>query len=382
LNYGSIQISYTTIAFNQSMHGAGLYDNGNDVQIKNTIIANNSPYNCSVFGPLSVFGDNLDNDGSCQNFNLIANPFLGALAANGGPTLTHGFIYNNPAVDGVRDCTDFAGSSTMTLDQRSFLRPSNNHCDLGAYEAMGTLPDFQVVVDVNLDLIDCLAGPGQEHDLVTNYLFGENLIVLGRDHDGDWLGIHHPDDEPRAISCWVRSESVRSVLPILSFPVLSSNGQSSDSADDRQEFSRCGLFVPEAYSLTSLDIPYGTGELTVYVNMPGGVPGLEVEIPEDIHPWIYSGVLGSYQDPRCTFDGYAERLYCRFDVPEDYFGTVRGLTVYVNRCEDPIYSNALVTIVEPVETVACTIDLTELDCVAAGGTYSCGSSADCECACP
>jgi hypothetical protein len=181
LNYGSLQISYTTLAFNQSMHGAGLYDNGDDVQIKNTIIANNTPYNCSAFGQLTVFGDNLDNDGSCQNFNLTANPFLIPLADNGGPTLTHGFLFNNPAVDGVSDCTSFAGNSTMTLDQRSFLRPFNSQCDLGAYETMETPPDFQATIQVDIELIDCLAGPGLEFDLVANHLFGESLTVLGRD---------------------------------------------------------------------------------------------------------------------------------------------------------------------------------------------------------
>ena len=122
--------------------------------------------------------------------------------------------------------------------------------------------------------------------------------------------------------------------------------------------------------------------MTLYVTMPGGVPGLEVEIPDDLHPWIYSGVLGEYQDQTCTFDGYAERLYCQFEVPEDYFGTVRGFSVYVNRCEDPIYTNALVSILPPVETMACTIDLSEIDCEAAEGVYTCGSSADCECVCP
>lgn len=380
LNYGSMKILFSTIAFNQSMHGAGLYDNGDGVQIKNSILSNNTPFSCSVFGPITTLGDNLDDDGSCQGFNLTANPFLDTLADNGGPTLTHSFLFLNPAVDGVTDCTNIAGSSAINWDQRDFARPFHPQCDLGAYEETYELTEFHAIIQVDLELIDCLEGPGDNFNPRASFFDGDALIAMGRNDDGRWIGVRPPEEETNEVFCWVPREGLQSEIPVDAFPVLALPAISPEPSD--QGFDRCALFSPETYSLTMMDIPYGTGDLTLYIKFPEGVPGLEVEIPEDLHPWIYSGVLGEYQDETCTFDGYAGRLYCRFELPEKYFGTVRELNIYVNRCEAPIFSHAMVTIVEPAETIACTSSLTESECLASGGTYSCGASSDCECVCP
>jgi hypothetical protein len=116
-----------------------------------------------------------------------------------------------------------------------------------------------------------------------------------------------------------------------------------------EAFNRCTLFEEKTYSLNLLSIAPNTTALTLYVSMSGGVPGLETEIAEDDDPWEYSALLGGSPAGNCSFQGYANRLYCNFNLPESYMDTVRPLEVYVNGCLAPIYSNSAVSII-PLES--------------------------------
>ena len=59
---------------------------------------------------------------------LTADPLLGPLQANGGPTLTMAILGGSPAID--------AGGACLPSDQRGLPRPDNGEttCDIGAYE--------------------------------------------------------------------------------------------------------------------------------------------------------------------------------------------------------------------------------------------------------
>lgn len=59
---------------------------------------------------------------------LTADPLLGPLQANGGPTMTMAPASGSPAID--------AGDSCLSSDQRGLPRPDNGEttCDIGAYE--------------------------------------------------------------------------------------------------------------------------------------------------------------------------------------------------------------------------------------------------------
>jgi CSLREA domain-containing protein len=96
----------------------------------NSIIgAQTSGTNC--FGTITSAGFNLISDGSCAlagtgDQNNVA-PNLGALAANGGATMTHLPLAGSPAIgSGFPACSG--------TDQRGLPRPSGGTCDRGAVE--------------------------------------------------------------------------------------------------------------------------------------------------------------------------------------------------------------------------------------------------------
>ncbi|MBI1765773.1 MAG: hypothetical protein HYR56_30580 [Acidobacteria bacterium] len=122
-----------------------------DVIVKNSILA--SP--TRAFGPTSACyavtpisgGHNIAGDSSCgltgPGDMVIANPLLGPLTNNGGPTPTHMPLCNSPAINAVpvADSTDVTGVP-VTTDQRGVNRPLGAASDIGAVEvgATATVP--------------------------------------------------------------------------------------------------------------------------------------------------------------------------------------------------------------------------------------------------
>jgi hypothetical protein len=100
---------------------------------------------------------------------------------------------------------------------------------------------------------------------------------------------------------------------------------------------RCTLFDSDKMELTYLDWAKG-GALTLYLTIPGGVPGLETKIPGDDEPWEYRGKIADFQSQPCSFEGYKEFLYCTFLLPETYSFTAQNLDIYVNYCDTPFFS--------------------------------------------
>ena len=124
---GSAQLQNATIAANPGV-GLVLHDTATAV---NTIIANNTGGDCSITGSMTSENNNLDSDSTC-NFNdptdQHADPGLGPLANNSGPTPTMALASGSPAVDAGDD------SNCPGVDQRGIARPQGPHCDLGAFE--------------------------------------------------------------------------------------------------------------------------------------------------------------------------------------------------------------------------------------------------------
>ena len=137
LGEGQMTATNSTIAFNEGGGEGGLRNTGGDATITNTIIAGNSGDQClqASGGSLTSNGHNLAGDDTCDltgpgDLSNIANPMLGPLADNGGPTQTHALLPGSPAIDaGSPDCPPPA------TDQRGVARPQGPACDIGAFEA-------------------------------------------------------------------------------------------------------------------------------------------------------------------------------------------------------------------------------------------------------
>jgi hypothetical protein len=106
--------------------------------IKNSIIEGASGKNCE--GEIKSESYNIDSDGSCglkavgDRSNI--DPGLDSLRNNGGPSDTHALRQGSPTIDGGNPAgyTDHKGNALLT-DQRGYIRPAWNRCDIGAFEA-------------------------------------------------------------------------------------------------------------------------------------------------------------------------------------------------------------------------------------------------------
>ena len=157
--------------------------------------------------------------------------------------------------------------------------------------------------------------------------------------------------------------------------------EAAATAEVVESGARCDLFDAENTTLVLLDMPMLTTDLTLYIEMPTAVPGLEVEIEGDDDVWEYSAILGTEAANSCEYWGYSQRLYCMFDdLPEAYLESSQPLEVYVNHCSQPIYTHGWVSVLLP----ACEADLGEEACEWTLGEWTCADEDDedtCSCVC-
>jgi len=100
-------------------------------------VSNNGGKNCPYYRtPILVReGTNVSDDdtGGGPSEIIIADPKLGVLADNGGPTKTYALLVGSPAINAGTSCS-------VQADQRYF--PRDAQCDLGAFE----FADFTTVM--------------------------------------------------------------------------------------------------------------------------------------------------------------------------------------------------------------------------------------------
>jgi hypothetical protein len=129
---GLLELRDVTVAFNLAADAGwegwetvgGIQLACRNVQIFNAIIAANESRDCDGRDHF-VGATSLDSDDDCSDFTLHADPQLGSLRDNGGPTPTHLPESDSPVID--------AGSTCAPVDQRGVAR-SDGRCDIGSVE--------------------------------------------------------------------------------------------------------------------------------------------------------------------------------------------------------------------------------------------------------
>ena len=129
-NLGMLEVTNSTFSGNFALTngGGGGISNFGTGTLKNTIVANSlfGGGNCS--DPMTDGGGNLSwPDTTCPGLN--ADPLLGPLQDNGGPTQTHALLAGSPAIDAA------LLANCPATDQRGVSRPQGAGCDIGAYES-------------------------------------------------------------------------------------------------------------------------------------------------------------------------------------------------------------------------------------------------------
>lgn len=115
-------------------YGGGLFNTGKGtLNYTNSILANSlSGGDCRNEGTIAVRVQNLVESGVCGQ-DIMADPVLGPLQDNGGPTWTQALLPGSPAVN-TGDNAACAADPVNNVDQRGFARPQAATCDIGAYE--------------------------------------------------------------------------------------------------------------------------------------------------------------------------------------------------------------------------------------------------------
>jgi len=166
---GIFLTNVTLVSNTASGNGGGIFNDESNAYPKNTIIAANQSVdgNCSSsqFAAVVSQGHNLASDNTCSLTAAgdlpNANPSLGPLQDNGGPTPTHALLPGSPAIDQGDDL------ACPAADQRGIPRPQGAACDIGAYES-GATADLTLAVSVAPYLV--APGQGMTYTLVVNNL--------------------------------------------------------------------------------------------------------------------------------------------------------------------------------------------------------------------
>lgn len=216
-----------TIANNQA---GGVYQSmGATMTFINTILANNSDWNCQT-NPLAG-GNNISSDASC-NFTgygsrASLDPLLGPLQDNGGPTWTHALLPGSPAIE--------TGTSWLcpTTDQRGVSRPIGTQEDVGAYEfetQLISIPPFSLIATNTpgrgfftfKEPGNCRVGPNIAFPILSSAPVGVAVPVDGRNAAGDWYLLRITGESTGGLLCWARASLGTFDGDLLNLPVRDS----------------------------------------------------------------------------------------------------------------------------------------------------------------
>jgi len=148
---GSATVTNSTFVNNFAHRGGAIALSSNSAStVTNSLFQGNSvtqfgapiydDYGGKVSADHNLYWSNIDPGGdNCSGCSIDANatladPLLGSLAENGGPTQTYLPALGSAAIDSGDDTT-CAAPAVNSLDQRGVVRPAGAHCDIGAVES-------------------------------------------------------------------------------------------------------------------------------------------------------------------------------------------------------------------------------------------------------
>lgn len=148
-----LTLVYSTVTGNSATRGANIFIHQSSFVFRNSfgsVVADpqGGGTNCDFQGEPAVTssGYNYSDDDSClftqpTDVQNGGSPMLGALAANGGPTLTMLPQTGSPLIDAIPVASCQAdGAAGITTDQRGVARPQGSGCDIGAVETAAVAP--------------------------------------------------------------------------------------------------------------------------------------------------------------------------------------------------------------------------------------------------
>ena len=131
----TLDVTNSTFSGNNGLIGSSIHNYGT-FHLKNTILSDSlSGVDC-----YNISGDTIDTNINnlietngpsghmCGTPVSTADPMIGSLQKNGGPTETMALLPGSPAIDSGDD------AACAATDQRGIARPQGDACDIGAYE--------------------------------------------------------------------------------------------------------------------------------------------------------------------------------------------------------------------------------------------------------
>ena len=131
-SFDTLTIENSIVAANITVNGSGSdlnYSSAITSSVRNSLIGSNAgtPLQATTPGAANSAGNQIGTDAT------PIDPLLGALADNGGPTLTHALLAGSPAINAGGSVSVDIGNT----DQRGEARISDGQIDIGAFE-LGT----------------------------------------------------------------------------------------------------------------------------------------------------------------------------------------------------------------------------------------------------
>lgn len=164
---------------------------------------------------------------------------------------------------------------------------------------------------------------------------------------------------------------------------IGTNGDKED-VDVQVSSGLCSALEDLELSVIQLVMPGDTRNWPVYLKVPEGYfPGFDPQ-KNDGQPPQYIGKLGEIEAYKVDQQGFPDRLYFMFNIPEGMEGTTTSFQAWAEGCQLPFIELPAIQIPLPLPSgPVCTSDLNAEDCKKAGGSYEpIDRTGKYECVCP